>query len=439
MPCLPDSGLILGGPENADLSEAEIVTARLACGGQLCAATHPGFGYKERNEDRVALVEVDRGQGPETWAFVVDGMGGQSSGDVCAQLLSEELLLSASLPAPAVEAAQRELLAVTVFELLERLPGKRFSTAVASRVRGGMGLGSPSPTQEEIRDLAVDSIQIEATGDRVFRKDDLRRIAEVLQSFFHLKPPDRPEIAVRRAIQRLTALANEASSADCCFVGAVISPGRDGERILDVKQVGDCKLVVVDGQGVIRFETIGESLLPQPDLADPDIPLAELMMYSLNRNFVANSMRSRPLRLKRYRSDDVPVKLFPGYRVYLYSDGCDDLYTPQELVDLGRGRSPASHLRLILELAEKRMRFVDALIRAEMESGSQLVGKSPYPAIHGRMNRNRIAQGCYREEYPDGTDGCFVKPPKCDNLSFCTICIGEPGEQDAGKGVTDEP
>ena len=120
-------------------------------------------------------------------------------------------------------------------------------------------------------------------------------------------------------------------------------------------------------------------------------------MYSLNRNFVANSMRSRPLRLKRYRSDDVPVKLVPGDRIYLYSDGCDDLFTPQELVELGQGRSPASHLRLILELAEKRMRFVDALIRAEMESSTNVGGKSPYPAIHGRMNRNRIAQGCYRE------------------------------------------
>ena len=432
MPCLPESGLILDGAAPVELGRAEITAFRLGSGDQLFAATHPGFGYKDRNEDRIALVERDVGGGLESWAFVVDGMGGQSSGDVCAQLLSEELLASAEVPDDELEGTQRDLLSVTVFELLERLPGRKLSNVVAARVRAGLGYGPDSPTQEQIRDLAVDAIQMEATGDRVFRKDDLRRIAEVLQSLYRIQPPDRPEVGVRRAIQRLASLANEASSADCCFVGGVIHRAEDGSRSLDVKQIGDCKLVVVDGSGAVRFETIGESLLPQPDLEDPELPLSELMMYSLNRNFVANSMRSKPLRMKRYRANDIPVDLHPGDRVFLYSDGCDDLFTPQELVTLGKGRSPASHLRLVLELAEKRMRFVDALLRAELESGSYAAGKSPYPPIHGRMNRNRIANGCYVEEYPDGTDGCFVKPPKCDNLSICFIRIGGPGENGPG-------
>jgi hypothetical protein len=148
------------------------------------------------------------------------------------------------------------------------------------------------------------------------------------------------------------------------------------------------------------------------------------MAYSLHRNVVASSLMSSDS-LKRYRRADLPLRLEPGDQLLIYSDGCDDLFSPEELLELGLGCTPAEQLRGVLVCAERRMRFVASLLRTAREGRSPAERLRAYPAVHRVMNEARLRNGCYLEHYADGTVGRWTKPPKCDNLALCLVRIGE--------------
>jgi hypothetical protein len=194
-------------------------------------------------------------------------------------------------------------------------------------------------------------------------------------------------------------------------------------RYLDIAQAGDCKLFVADSEERVRFQSINESYIAEPDLRGGQLSLSDLMMYSLNRNIVSNSIYSQVYRPRRYRSCDIPMELQPGDTVYLYSDGCDDLFTPEEIIRLRRNRKPHELVRCLLVLAEKRMRYVSSLLVSERERRPKADSSTIYPAVHHRMNSARLRNGRYHENYGDGTGGRWLKPPKCDNFAFCLIDI----------------
>lgn len=74
---------ILDGRDTKDLNSA-MKKFILENGLEVIAGTDKGVDYKDRNEDRVAVV-------PESnFVAVVDGMGGHEDGDKAAQLLAEE-------------------------------------------------------------------------------------------------------------------------------------------------------------------------------------------------------------------------------------------------------------------------------------------------------------------------------------------------------------
>lgn len=422
---LPERGVVFGEDSSGSLTDVPIRAWRTRSGDLLAAASHHGFGYKSTNEDRVALAETEGEQGPELSLYVVDGMGGRESGDMAAQILSEELIGPEERSGVRAGAEMAELVSETIAEVLRNLPDQtlieRAMTQWRTLCESDGGTSEPGTM---IR-LAVEAVNAASVQDRATPQPSrLRSIAEVLRELSGMRPPEPTELALKRARERIIAQYTGTNLPDACFVGALIRTESDGRRMLDIRQVGDCRLFVCSTDGSIRFRTIGESVITEPPLADPDVPLADLMAYSLHRNLVRNSINSSKVVLKQYRKQDVPLELVPGDLIFLYSDGVDDLFTPEELIEMAGGRTPAEFIRQLVEDSERRMKYVNGLLWAERERLSANLKMKAYPRTHERLNRARVEHGRYVEAYRDGVTGSWCKPPKCDNTSMCVMVVG---------------
>jgi serine/threonine protein phosphatase PrpC len=420
---LPATGLILDGASDRPLAEADIVELGTRSGDRVWLTTHPGHGYKALNEDRIAVVETaDRG-GVLAGFFVIDGMGGHRGGDISAQTLAEELVEAYRLDSNRLGVRCRELLLAQIVEAVDQLPSDALVNAAAEAFHAAVFQRSSELEPRQILEVSVEAVQGASTRVTSPDPDQLRQIAAVIGALSRLGVPGRAEVAVARARARLAAFGLDAQAPDACFVGAVIRTAPDGSRRLDVKQVGDCKLFVADREGRLRFQTINQSMVPEPNLRDPRLTIDQLLAYSLHRNIVSSSLMSFRA-LKRYRRDEIPLTLQAGDLVCLYSDGCDDLFAPEELVELGRGPSSALFLRALLVSSERRMRYVHGLLAAALDRLGPGERVHAYPAVHQAMHEARLRDGCYLERYGDGAVGRWLKPPKCDNLAFCMVRIG---------------
>ena len=215
--------------------------------------------------------------------------------------------------------------------------------------------------------LALEALNAESLLSGESNPDQLRGIAEALRELAEMNLPNTTEVALRRAQRRIVIQHPGPGMPDACFVGALIHTEEDGRRTLDVRQVGDCRMFISSEDGRIRFRTIGESVIPEPRLQDPALPLTDLMAYSLHRNLVRNSINSPKSTLKRYRSQDLPLVLEKGDKIFLYSDGVDDLFSPEELVKMAHDQAPDAFVRDLLLHSERRMKYVSGLLRAERE------------------------------------------------------------------------
>lgn len=422
-PELPQCGVILDGGAEGPLAEAPVSSFVTRAGDRIWAVTHAGHGYKPTNEDRIALVEVAEPPGHLSSFFVVDGMGGHRGGDLSAQTLSEELVSAYSLEPELLAIRRRELLLANVLAAVDQLGEEHLIASVAAEVNARVLARAAELEPPELLAAAVEAAQAASVRATRPEQDRLRRIAELIHTLSRVAIPDRAEIALVRTRGRLSPLGPDHRAPDACFVGAVVRTDASGERTLDVRQVGDCRLVVVSADGTLRLASINDSMVPEPDLHDPALSLSTLMAYSLHRNVVASSLMSCTT-LKRYRRDELPLLLAPGDTVYLYSDGVDDLFAPEELVELGRHLEPGGFARQLLAWSERRMRHVDALLHAERSSRSPQQTGSAYPAVHQTINEARIRDGRYLERYQDGSFGRWLKPPKCDNLALCVVRVG---------------
>lgn len=418
----PGEGLIIGADSKGDLAAAPVVEISTRSGDFMVLSSHHGHGYKSANEDRVACVEPDGEFGPTISLFIVDGMGGRERGDLAAQILSEELILASHPRCSEIEKETRDLVEDGVETVLWQLPSRDFIRAVLAKWRSVSSGASADPTR--LIHSAREVVSTESLQTKETTPEKLRRVAEVLQALAGMNPPDPCEVAIRRTKRRIAVQHPGPSAPDACFVGALIHTHADGRRTLDVRQVGDCRLFVASASGRIRFRTIGESVLPEPDLNAQKLSLTDLMAYSLHRNLVRNSVNSPKTALKRYRRQDVPLTLESGDLVCLYSDGIDDLFSPEEIVKMTRCGNPKTFARELLQHSERRMKYVDGLLREErarLPAGQKM---QAYPSIHEQLNRARIEHGRYVEDYPDGSTGSWIKPPKCDNASMCALFVG---------------
>ena len=417
-------GCVFGEGSSGDLHTSPIHRWRTRTDDLLAAASHHGYGYKSVNEDRVALVEVEGENGPDTALFVVDGMGGRECGDLAAQVLSEELVRAARPPDAEVKTEISLLLKDRIETILWRLPGQDFVRKVLARWRSQWLEGDGFDASGQLIRLALEALNAESLLSGEGNPDQLRGIAEALRELAEMNSPYTTEVALRRAQRRIVMQHPGPGMPDACFVGALIHTEEDGRRTLDVRQVGDCRLFISSEDGRIRFRTIGESVIPEPRLEDPALPMTDLMAYSLHRNLVRNSINSPESALKRYRSQDLPLVLEKGDKIFLYSDGVDDLFSPEELVEMAHEQAPDAFIGDLLLHSERRMKFVNRLLRTERERLPQAQKMKAYPLIHERLNRARVEDGCYVETYDDGATGRWTKPPKCDNTSICVMWVG---------------
>jgi len=421
---LPSGGVILGAGIQGPISQAPIRRFRLAWGDHLVAATHPGFGYKSVNEDRIAFVEAESPEGLITALFVIDGMGGREGGDIAAQILAEELIL-------ATQPNQREVriecvgyVEEEIEKILWSLEDRALADRTVFRWRSVVRSGQlPAESVDDRIQAALESINAESLLLETLRPGVLRQIAEAIQSLHELKIPDPFEIAARRTRKRIAAARPGPAPPDACFVGGIIRPDGNGRRMLDVRQVGDCKLFVASSEGRIRFETFGESVISEPALGSSSLSLTDLMAYSLHRNLVRNSINAAQLSLKRYRRQDVPVPLDSGDLVCLYSDGIDDIFAPSEIMSMMRGKDMGQSVEDLLLHSEYRMKYVSGQLMAQRKLLSERHQRKAYPLVHERLNRQRLSEGCYVERYYDGREGRWMKPPKCDNVAFCALLV----------------
>ena len=192
--------------------------------------------------------------------------------------------------------------------------------------------------------------------------------------------------------------------------------------------MGDCKLCVASSDGHIRFQSIGESAIAEPDLARPDHSLVQQMSYSLHPNIVTNSLHSEAISFKSYRREEIPLELEPGDTVFIYSDGVDDLFTPLELLSMRRnGEGGEGFVRRLLALSARRMRHIRSMLeeaQLELPPDEQM---RAYPVVHQRVNEERLQRGFYEERYPDGLVGRWMKPPQCDNTAVLVMTVGGRG------------
>ncbi len=372
----------------------------------------------------MALVEVEGEHGPDTALFVVDGMGGREGGDLAAQLLSEELIRAARPPDADVEAEISLLVKDQIETVLWQLPSRDFVRKILARWRSQWSNENGVDAPDRLIRSALEAVNAESLQSGETDPDRLRSIAEALRELAEMTSPDTTEVALRRTQRRIVTQHPGPGMPDACFVGALIRTGPDGCRTLDVRQVGDCRLFICSEDGSIRFRTIGESVIAEPNLEDPTLPLADLMAYSLHRNLVRNSINSPKLAFKRYRKEDLPLVLERGDRVFLYSDGVDDLFSPEELIEMACHTTAEAFVRDLLLHSERRMKYVSGLLRAERERLPVHLKMKAYPQIHERLNRTRVEEGCYVEAYRDGVTGRWTKPPKCDNTSICVMFVG---------------
>lgn len=421
---LPHDGFIFGSDSSGGLSAAPVVRWRTRSDDDLVSASHHGFGYKSVNEDRVALVEVEGEYGPDVALFVVDGMGGRECGDLAAQILSEELIRSTGPQDADVEAEISHLAKDKIETVLWRMPGRDFVRKVLGRWRSGWSNGNGRDAPDALSRSALEAVSAESLQSEEADPEKLRSIAEALRELAELNAPDMTEVALKRTQRRIVMQHPGPGMPDACFVGALIRTEPDGRRTLDVRQVGDCRLFVCSRDGEIRFRTIGESVITEPDLQDPSLPLTDLMAYSLHRNLVRNSINSSKLAFKRYRKEDLPMTLEKGDRIFLYSDGVDDLFSPEELIEMLNGTTTEAFARDLFLHSERRMKYVSGLLRAEKERLPLQLKMKAYPQVHERLNKIRVEEGCYVEAYRDGVTGRWTKPPKCDNTSICVMVVG---------------
>jgi len=422
---LPQEGVILGAGISGPVSAAPVRKFQLQWSDTLVAATHPGYGYKAVNEDRIALIEVPGSFGPTTALFVIDGMGGREGGDVAAQILAEEMILATGSGTAEVLEESARFVSERIESAFLSLADRKLAMKTIKRWKAA-SMGQPFH-QTKVEDLihqAMEALNAESLQLETLRPGTLRQIAETISKLKQLKAPDPFEIAARRTRNRIAAARPGPAPPDACFVGGIIRVDSEGRRMLDVRQVGDCKLFVASSTGEIRFQTIGESVISEPALESPSLSLTDLMAYSLHRNLVRNSINAAELSLKRYRKQDIPVLLEEGDFVCLYSDGIDDIFTPGELLEMVRNSQLEAAIRDLLHFSENRMKYVSGQLLAQRKSLPDGQQRKAYPLVHERLNRKRLEDGYYIEHYPGAATGRWMKPPKCDNLAICVLRVG---------------
>ncbi|NBV41896.1 hypothetical protein EBR96_03905 [bacterium] len=254
-------------------------------GGVAVVGTDRGIGYKDyaENQDR-AMINPNAGR---PILAVVDGMGGQADGEVAAKITNYCLaLVGTNLDATGLQAAKEYL--------LSDLPLKVFPNTVFS-----------SATPRERYKTGLET--------------QLNTISDV-------------ESALRVANQIIIEYNNRKGYGDNGSGACLSTAEIDGDRCR-VRSAGDAKLIVISTDGSISFET-DDALKAFRDRRGFE-DSGEVERYHRERNVVADAIGA-----DGFRADDRTVTLSRGDVVIMASDGLWDNLTPEEVVQLTRGKTP---------------------------------------------------------------------------------------------------
>lgn len=231
---------------------------------------------------------------------------------------------------------------------------------VAIATDKGKNYGGSAPNQD--RGLVVPEKNFIAVFDGIGGNADGDKAADICAKAF-LESPDDPEQSFNSAALSLS-LANInnqiASNAGSCFISAKIIK-ENGQKLLDVSQAGDAKLVVYDKDGEIKFESQDESLVQKLVSAGAMTP--DEALYSPYKNQITNAilMDRDASNLKKY---PYLIPLSKSDRIVMASDGITDNLTPDEIWDLINSRESQKAIEEISDVTDERMTQKEDVISA---------------------------------------------------------------------------
>ncbi len=202
------------------------------------------------------------------------------------------------------------------------------------------------------------------------------------------------DTAIQDAIQEMRN-HKDITNGGALFISAKLKEGPNG-KLLEIRQAGDCRLIIIKKDGDIRFESEDESLvqiLLQSGQITPDQALISPM-----RNRVSNPISPNGFeQVKKY--DDQEVE--DGDLVLLMSDGISDNFTPDEISKMWK---------------EENLTPEELFQKISDESGKRMANKEKIIATS-----NRVADSKIKEEqvYSDG----YKSTPKCDNRALIIVEI----------------
>lgn len=166
--------------------------------------------------------------------------------------------------------------------------------------------------------------------------------------------PDMPKIlqAVHERVRKLQAEQEEYEGMMAAVaIAQVIREGR--RRYLKILTVGDTKVVLVKGAKLVdnTLDYHDQELAAQG--VPSELDQREWLVTSENRRYLdaALGTATRLCLFKRYTWENITQ----GQRLYLYSDGVGDNLTPEQVRDLGYGKTPDDATEAIFTHLDKQL------------------------------------------------------------------------------------
>ena len=135
-----------------------------------------------------------------------------------------------------------------------------------------------------------------------------------------------------------------------CMMYSGIVTG-DGKKYLGYAQSGDVRLIRTMKSRILhrsRNQTLAQEMIDAGSMSED-----QALYAAHERRVVTNSVA----KMSMWRPDMVGLEepLQPGERIYMYSDGIDDNFTPEELMELVGDLPPEQAIQKIAEMTTARM------------------------------------------------------------------------------------
>ncbi len=215
--------------------------------------------------------------------------------------------------------------------------------------------GSPQKPNEDriVIDTGVDfAAVIDGVGGHADGDKAAHILAESMQRTRGEIPTSVSTMQERMVVEHVDPMAG------ACFVNAQVIWDLDGNPSLNAMQAGDVRLLVLNENNTVAFESSDEDLVGGILLAN-NLITEDQSHFHRARNVVAH-MLSQTSGLLTYTCNDLPLQ--SGQRVILMSDGITDNILTEELLPLIQGKSTAEIVQVVSNITQARMEQHDKII-----------------------------------------------------------------------------